>query len=131
MINIYATYETTINLNGAVADMPIYTPITIFKGEDKTLNVILKPPTDISTWTNISFTVRKAKTDSTAKITKTVGSGITITDTTNGVVQVALADTDTENLTAGIHYWDIKRMDPGSEVVLAYGPINIEQGITL
>ena len=58
--------------------------ISFYKGEDVVLTVTMSPATNISGWT-LQFTLRKQYGDTTALVTKTIGSGITITDSTNGV----------------------------------------------
>lgn len=56
-----------------------------------------------------------------AILTKTTGSGITITDGVGGVCQVAVADTDTDGLQAGRYWYALSRTDAGNEAVLAFG----------
>jgi hypothetical protein len=55
----------------------------------------------------------------TVLITKTVGSGITITSSTT--VEVILDEADTDGIPAGLYFWDLQRTDPGEETNLANG----------
>ena len=50
--------------------------ISFYKGEDVVLTVTMSPATNISGWT-LQFTLRKQYGDTTALVTKTIGSGIT------------------------------------------------------
>ncbi len=76
---------------------------------------------NITSWA-LSFTMVPF-VSGTASITKTTaaGGGITLTDPTNGVCSVAILDTDTDALSAGTYYYQLKRTDEGSETVLSYG----------
>ncbi len=51
--------------------------------------------------------------------------GITITDPTNGVFEIALSDDDT-SLPEAAYIWGVKRDDPGSETVLSVGVLNVK-----
>ena len=82
-----------------------------------------------------SFVVKDAL-GGTAKLSKTVGGGITITDGPRGIVTIALAKGDTSSLTVttaladGLGYvWEIKRTDSGSNLVLARGQLILEQEV--
>lgn len=63
-----------------------------------------------------------------ATITKTIGSGVTITDDTNGICTVTLAPADTAQL-AGTYYHELQATVGGGVVTLATGVANIRQGI--
>ncbi len=72
-----------------------------------------------------------------AVLTKTVGAGIALSDPGQGGLTITLARADTSGLTvspalpAGKGYvWDVKRTDPGHNVVLARGQLILEQEIT-
>lgn len=54
--------------------------------------------------------------DLDAKIAKSVGSGITIDEATNGLFTVVLSPSDTEDLDAGNYYYDIEVTDASSNV---------------
>jgi hypothetical protein len=60
------------------------------------------------------------------------GGGITKTDAVNGVVQIHIADTETENITAGTFYIWAKAINPsafelnllaGEKFILRYSPL--------
>jgi hypothetical protein len=97
---------------------------SFYKGEDVTITDTASPVTNITGW-SLQFTVRKQYGDATALITKTVGAGITITDATNGVFKVAIANGDTANLAPGAYVYDIQRIDAGFRTVLSTGTMNI------
>jgi len=108
----------------------------MFRGADKVLSVTVDngadPPVavDISTWT-LAFTVRlTAQSTAEALIEKTSTSGITLSDPTHGVFQVALADTDTAGLAPGKYAYDCKRMSEGAEDVLVYGTMTLLPEVT-
>lgn len=71
------------------------------------------------TGATVTFAMSKDKPGSrfnaTAKITKTVGDGVTLTDPTNGVMTVALDAADTDDLSGRYHY-EIEVTDTSSNV---------------
>lgn len=93
---------------------------------------------DIAGWA-ITFEIRKTpSTSGTALLSKTVGSGLTISGTFNSVlatstqkVTLAVADTDivpaTFGANGGLFYYSLKRTDDTFETILAYGKIVIER----
>lgn len=109
--------------------------VRIIRDTDFTIKASMSPPKDMTGWA-ITFTLRDA-VGGTSNFTKTVGSGITITDGAKGVITIAVADTDTSALTATRslaankgYVWEIKRTDAGFETVLARGQMILEQEIT-
>lgn len=65
---------------------------------------------------------RKVDADASALIAKTLaGGGISITDGTNGLCTVDIADDDTVSLRGGAYYHELKRTDAGLETVLCSG----------
>ena len=115
--------------------MPPEQTLRLIRAQDLTIRAALSPPRDITGWA-VTFTVKDGL-GGTAVLTKTVGSGITLTDPGQGVVTVALDKADTSALTvssalpAGKGYvWDVKRTDPGHNLVLARGQLILEQEIT-
>lgn len=58
----------------------------------------------------INFEMQRNVTDSEVVISKSTVDGITITDGTNGVMQVVLTNTDTADL-SGTYYYEIKVTD--------------------
>ena len=51
--------------------------------------------------------------------------GITINDAAAGIVDVAVLDTDTDELDVGTYVADLKRADAGQEATLAYGRLKM------
>lgn len=108
--------------------------IRIVRDTDFTLKCQMTPPRDMTGWA-ITFTLRDA-IGGTSNFTKTVGSGITITDGPRGIITITIADTDTSALTATKsladakgYVWDIWRTDAGSEVCLARGQLILMQEV--
>lgn len=94
-----------------------------FRGEDKVLEFTVyqsdgETLQDITGWA-LSFDL--CNSAFVSQINKTSGSGITITDPTNGVLQVAIDDVDTDSLEPASYRYELKRTDSGSESVLAHG----------
>lgn len=65
---------------------------------------------DISSATEITFTVKKEKSDTTAKFTKkkTTGGITWKTDGTDGIINIAINPTDTNGLDAGVYRYGVK-----------------------
>jgi len=61
-----------------------------------------------------------------AEVNKTDGSGITITDGPNGVLEVQVDAADTSSSAAGAYTQVLKRTDVGSVEVLAVGQVTIK-----
>ena len=65
------------------------------------------------------------KPGTTALITKTTSSGITITNGAGGVYQVTIDAADQTTLAAGTYYYRSWRTTSGSEQALAFGPVTL------
>jgi len=100
--------------------------IEIIRGEDILIEVTVTGQI-ITGWALI-FAVAPKYQD-TAVITKSIGSGITITDGAHGIFQVALSDDDTKDLRTGGYVWDVKRNDAGQEAVLSRGEFVIKPNV--
>lgn len=96
--------------------------IEFIRGEDITIEDTVTG-VNIEGWA-LSFAIARSYRD-TAIITKTVGSGITITDPANGVFEITIDDTDTDGLPTGKCVWDVKRTDAGQEAVLTRGKLTL------
>lgn len=96
-----------------------------FIGEDKTLSFAVVDASavavNITGWA-LEWVLRRDAGDA-ALITKTVGSGITITNGAGGLCSVAIADTDTDNLDEGGYWHALRRTDAGTETVLSFGEV--------
>jgi hypothetical protein len=115
--------------------IPPEQPIRLIRNQDVTLRFRMNPPRSISGWT-VSFTV-KTKLGGSTSISKTTSSGITLTNTGKGVLEVAIAAGNTSALTvsrslaSGEGYvWDLVRTDSGSRLVLARCELILEQEVT-
>jgi len=87
-----------------------------YVGEDKTLTFTIKD--SAGTVVNITgftfeYVLRTGRSHPTKKLSKTTGSGITITDAPNGVLVVAVARADTTGFHAGRYYQGLARTNSG------------------
>lgn len=113
-----------------------------YKGTDKKLRYSIfsddaqTTPLDVSTFA-LSWQL-SSKPGQAPTLTKTLGSGITVTGVFNAspslntqVVEVAIADTDTDALAATTWWHELKRTDAGLEEVLAHGYARLLQPVHL
>lgn len=114
--------------------MAINTNIEIFRGNDIQLPITIiddaDDPVDISAWSDLAITIRRAYGERILVEKSTAGPEMEITDPVNGLVTVILTDDDTNKLTAASHVYDVKRMDEGGEVTLLYGKITVHSVAT-
>lgn len=104
--------------------------ISFYKGEDITLTVTMAPATVITGWT-LAFKLRKTFGD-TVLVTKTTGgSGITITDATNGVFTVTIPKASTQDLDARAYVFDVARTDSGFQKILTIGALTLLPEVNL
>lgn len=115
-----------------------------FLGEDKSLSFAIYQsdgltPQNIVGW-DLSWRLKTSKVnaDADALLTKTtaISGGITISgsysadpvaNTQRAVV--AIADTDTDSITPGTKYHELKRTTAGSETVLTFGAAQLLRGV--
>lgn len=100
-------------------------------GEDAT--VVLGPPctfdTDPSAWSSV-FTLARVP-GSTPVIEVNPGTpSVTGSGPYTAVWTVTLAAADTADLAAGVHYWELARLDSGGRTVLAAGAWVVLQPVT-
>lgn len=91
------------------------------RGEDIVLTVTIAGSGTIDGWT-FEANLRDLKRNELV-VTKTSGSGVTITDAPNRVIEVVIADTDTESLRSDTYLYDIWRTNDGLESCLCDGTI--------
>lgn len=123
--------------------MPHESPVSrddkVFLGVDLKLSLTIYADAaqttcqDVSGWALSWKLVSKAGT-TPALLTKTSGSGIAVTGAFNATpsvntqrVEVTLDDVDTDALTPGTKWHELKRTDAGLESVLAFGPFYLHQ----
>lgn len=106
-----------------------------FTGEDKSLVFTIyqsdgTTPQDITSW-SLSWMLKRRKSDldAAALLTKTTASGIALTTPADGIATVSIADTDTDAVSPGTGYHELKRTDSGVETVLTYGSAYLRQGV--
>ena len=104
-----------------------------FIGEDK---VFQHSVTDsagavqvITGWA-LEWVLRSNYGHSTALLTKTVGSGITISNGAGGILQVAISDDDTLSMAPDTYCYTLRRTDATFEVILAFGSAVLKQPAT-
>lgn len=103
--------------------------LSVFWGEDKTLQDTIYQ-SDGSTVQNITgwlitFVVTAYGNPEAIFITKTVGDGITLSNPTQGVLQIALGSEDTLVMRPGEYSYEIRRTGAGAESMLTYGLFTI------
>jgi hypothetical protein len=89
-------------------------------------------PVDVSAW-SMTWTLKAKATATEAKLTKTTANAAEIdVDQNDGgvsalvVVNIYAGDTAIGLLRGGVEYYhELKRTDPGSEGVLAFGPVTL------
>jgi hypothetical protein len=107
-----------------------------FLGEDKILGPFTvyqqnkRTPQNITGW-SISWMLKRDldDLDVAAALTKTTAAGITLTTPTSGILNITIADTDTDALEPGRYYHEVKRTDAGQETVLAIGVCVLKRGV--
>lgn len=97
--------------------------IAFFNGENVTLNGVLNPVVDITSWA-MQFAVR-GTAGGTAIITKTVGSGITIVSGPASTFTVVLLSADTATQPPGAYVYDLQRTDSGHHTELLTGTLTL------
>jgi len=133
-VNITATAVVTLTPIGAVASQAAHGGW--YLGEDKGLRITVYQDDgttlqDITGWA-LSWLLKRSKTDADAAAVipaKTVGAGIALTTPASGLCTVSITDTETDALTAGTYYHELKRTDPGNEAVLVTGEATLLQGV--
>lgn len=92
---------------------------------------------DITGWT-LSWMVKRrlSHDDADAVITKTTVAGISIAgtydadpDTNTQKATVTVEDGDTDGLSAGEYFYELKRTDSGFETILAYGGLTLVRSV--
>ncbi len=98
----------------------------LFIGDDQNLNVTVLDDdgniVDITSASAIDWTM-SADEFASAVISKSLGSGITITDGPNGVFRVTLDTTDTESLDSGTYYQKSRVTLGGNRTHVAIGTV--------
>lgn len=101
--------------------------IEIARGETLSINVSViddaSAAVDITGWT-LEASFRNAENDpALIGAKKTIGSGITVTNAAGGLFTIALPASETVNeaMRNLDRFWDVWRVDVGSEAQLAYG----------
>jgi hypothetical protein len=121
--------------------MATQTRLELFLGTDFTFRFAIAndeetEALDITGWA-LSFMIKRSGHDAdvAALLTKTTPT-ITITGAYDAVIadnlqraNVAILDTDTDAIAAGMCAWELKRTDAGFETILGYGPIKLQRSV--
>ena len=94
--------------------------LEIVQGEVDTLEVAVKDADGIAvdlTGAALTLHVKRSINDTTALITKIIGTGITITDALAGLAEIAFAVIDTSGLLPGTYLYDLKYAASGNTVI--------------
>jgi hypothetical protein len=92
---------------------------------------------DINGWA-LSFMVKRhlGDQDARALLVKSTDDGITISgdwdadpEANEQVARVSIEDVDTDALVPGVYPYELKRMDPGFEAVIAFGVVPVKRGV--
>lgn len=103
---------------------------TGFAGDDKVLEIDVTEDGVAMDITGLTIEWRLARRlHETSVLTKTVGSGITITNGVGGIFQVALSDTDTANLIGDYYHQAYVTDGSGNLVTVTEGIITFEHKI--
>lgn len=81
----------------------------ILRGNSSTQEILIKDKdnaivTNLDAAESITFKVKEKKTDTTAKITKTVGEGIEVDTPSEGYLRITILPSDTENLEPDLYF---------------------------
>lgn len=93
--------------------------LEVFRGEDKALAWSMLPPTNITGW-GLKFSVRR-RFNTAVLFSKTIGSGITVTNAALGEATILVSAADTANLEWGKYRFDVLRTDNANSDVLTIG----------
>ena len=80
--------------------------------------------TNITGWA-VSFVVHAYSNPNITYFTKTVGSGVTISNGLAGLLTVAIEDGDVTSVPPGLYQWRLERTDAGSEFVIGIGSYSL------
>lgn len=114
-----------------MADNPKYLPVTLWSGDDYNINIhVLNSRRHAKDITGSTLKWLLAQNERCSPlITKTEGSGITMTDSSEGLAILNIDSTDTENL-AGTYYHELKLIDADGNIrTIAYGRVEIQSNL--
>ena len=100
------------------------TVLTINQGDTISLTVAVVSPAGAAvdlTGSTLTFVVKRNPSDTTAVLTKTSPTGITIAAGTGGTATVNIAPVDTEPGPTGVFVWEIEGTDSGGNITTLAG----------
>jgi hypothetical protein len=129
VLNLRADYQPILRKEASV--LGVKSPITKadawFVGEDQTfefLSLTGGRPDDITGWTVQFRMANKQGEPSVLTITAV------LTDPVAGVFQIPTVSVDTASLEPEVYYYDVSRLDSGSNQVLAFGPAHLQARVS-
>ncbi len=114
-----------------MADNPKYLPLTLWSGDDYSINIhILDMRRHAKSVTGSTLRWLLACNDHASPLlTKSEGDGITLTDASEGLAVLTLDSADTENLCGG-YYHELKLIDGDGKIrTIAYGLVHIQSNL--
>jgi hypothetical protein len=107
-----------------------YTDFSWVRGDDGTLTVVLTPPVPVGGW-EIRFSVTKRFGGLDTLITKSCMSGynnvsgVNVTNSGQGIFNVALGSLDTSGMEPGLYATRCERLTSGARTTLTEGYLNL------
>jgi len=102
----------------------------LFIGDDRTLRFVFKDSAgalvDTTGWTAV-LTLRKTARTADPPALQVDSSPVTVG--TDGVLEVALEEADTQAIEAGDYTWSLRRTNVGAKRVLSSGPVAVRFNI--
>lgn len=112
--------------------MPITQEMAWYRGEAYSITDTVRNTAGtavaITGWA-LAFTVRSDFDSDTVLLSKTTGSGITITSGSGGVMTITITAANTLALAAGEYVYDVQRTDSGSEALLTIGTLRVKPAV--
>lgn len=106
-----------------------------WQGEDNTLQITVKKedgtPKDISASTAITWKLARKPSAATALLTKSLGSGIAITDGLNGVFQITLSAADLASLYDSYYHEARVKDSANKSKVVTTGKVVVNKSLTI
>lgn len=107
--------------------MAVQQTISLFRGEDVLLTVVLTSGASVAAWSLAWYLRAEPEASGAPLVTRSTGNGgVSVTPSgAAGVFTVTIPAAVTVGLPVGTYRYDLWRLDPGEEVVLAYGECHV------
>ena len=109
---------------------------TMFAGDTKVIALsVLDGDGTVVNLTGLNsaqFVIKKYASSTTASVTKTLGSGITNSTPTQGVLQITISASDTASMDEGEYYHETRIKDSGNKIgTITTGKVTIKSATSL